>query len=384
MNPPILKRALEDRLFSKVQPNKVLILTGARRVGKTILLKQLLDRIAEPYLFLNGEDIATEELLQRRSIVNYKSIIGNYKMLVIDEAQKISNIGEKLKLMVDEIPDLKIIISGSSSFDLVNKAGEPLTGRKYTYVLHPLAEAELSAIYNPIEHKETLRDRLIYGNYPELLSLPGSAEKMDYLREMVNSYLLKDLLELENVRNSNKMLQLLKLVAFQIGSTLSYQELGTQLGMSKNTVERYLDLFSKVFIIHRLDGFSRNLRKEISKSPKWYFYDNGIRNAIIANFNTPEARNDMGQLWENYILAERLKLQQYSGMVVNNYFWRTYDRQEIDLIEERGGELFAYEFKLTKARAKVPPQWKEGYAPVNFEVINADNYLDFCAKKSSS
>ncbi len=285
--------------------------------------------------------------------------------------------------MVDEIPDLKIIISGSSSFDLVNKAGEPLTGRKYTYVLHPLAESELSTVYNPLEHKETLRDRLLFGNYPELLSLPGAADKAEYLREMVNSYLLKDLLELENVRNSNKMLQLLKLVAFQIGSTLSYQELGTQLGMSKNTVERYLDLFSKVFIIHRLDGFSRNLRKEISKSPKWYFYDNGIRNAIIANFNPPEARNDMGQLWENYILAERLKFQQYSGMVVNNYFWRTYDRQEIDLIEERGGDLFAFEFKLTKAKSKVPPQWREGYAPVNFQVINSDNYLDFCTNQNT-
>lgn len=380
MNANLLIRALEDRIISKIQANKVIILTGARRVGKTILLKQILSRINEPYLFLNGEDMATEELLQRRTVENYKGIIGNYKLLVIDEAQKLSNIGEKLKLMVDEIPELKIIVSGSSSFDLVNKAGEPLTGRKYTYVLHPLSESEILPIYNPIELQESLRGRLLYGGYPELLTINSATEKVEYLREMVNSYLLKDLLELENVRNSNKMLQLLRLIAFQIGNTVSYQELGTQLGMSKNTVERYLDLFSKVFIIHRLDGFSRNLRKEISKSPKWYFYDNGIRNAIIANFNPPESRNDMGQLWENYILAERLKFQQYEGFAVNNYFWRTYDKQEIDLVEERGGELFAYEFKLSKARAKVPPQWKEGYAPVNFSVINSSNHLDFTCK----
>ncbi len=380
MGATIVTRQLEDRLIGKIQPNKVLILTGARRVGKTILLKQLLGRLNEPYLFLNGEDMATEELLQRRSVENYKGIIGNYKLLVIDEAQKLSNIGEKLKLMVDEIPGLKIIISGSSSFDLVNKAGEPLTGRKYTFVLHPLAEAELVQLYNPIQLQETLRSRMIYGTYPELIGITLAAEKVDYLREMVNSYLLKDLLELENVRNSHKMLQLLRLVAFQIGNTLSYQELGTQLGMSKNTVERYLDLFSKVFIIHRLEGFSRNLRKEVSKSPKWYFYDNGIRNAIIANFNLPENRNDMGQLWENYILAERLKFQQYSGMAVNNYFWRTYDQQEIDLVEERGGTLYAYEFKISKGRAKVPPQWREGYSPVHFSVINTENHFDFCSK----
>lgn len=374
-----LERSLEKRLLAKILPNKVLILTGARRVGKTILLKQLLTKVNEPYLFLNGEDIATEELLQRRSVENYKALIGDFKLLVIDEAQKISNIGDKLKLMVDELPGLKIIVSGSSSFDLVNKAGEPLTGRKYTYVLHPLAEPELKQIYNPIQLHETLRTRLIYGNYPELIQFSSNDGKAEYLREMVNSYLLKDLLELENVKNSSKMLQLLRLIAFQVGSTVSYQELGTQLGMSKNTVERYLDLFSKVFIIHRLEGFSRNLRKEVSKNPKWYFYDNGIRNAILANFKPIESRDDIGQLWENYILSERLKYQQYNVIPVNNYFWRTYDKQEIDLIEDRDGELHAYEFKWAAKRVKIPPQWRDNYTPANFSVVSNENYLDFCS-----
>lgn len=223
-----------------------------------------------------------------------------------------------------------------------------------------------------------MRERLVFGNYPELLQIKNRNDKTDYLREMVNAYLLKDILAFERIRNADKILNLLRLIAFQVGSEVSYQELGQQLSMSKNTVENYLDLLSKVFVLHKLSGFSRNLRKEVSKSNKWYFYDNGLRNLIIANLNPLEIRNDIGQLWENYIISERLKYQKYNRMVVNNYFWRTYDQQEIDWVEERDGKLFGYEFKwMHNKKLKIPNSWQSTYAEAEYEIINADNYLNW-------
>ena len=229
-----------------------------------------------------------------------------------------------------------------------------------------------------IQTKSLLEERLIYGSYPELIKYESNAEKAIYLNELVSSYLLKDILEHDGIKNSSKMINLLRLIAFQIGKEVSMDELGKQMGISRNTVEKYLDLLSKVFVIYKVSGFSRNLRKEITKMSKWNFYDNGIRNALIANFNPIAIRNDIGELWENYVLSERIKYQHYTGMIVNNYFWRTYYQQEIDWIEERTGDLFAYEMKWkVHKKAKVPSAWKEAYPKSKFSVITQDNYLDF-------
>lgn len=369
-----LDRDISENIIKKLQPNKVVIVFGARRVGKTVLVKDILAKINEPILALNGEDINVHDKLAIRTVENYKQIIGSYKLLYIDEAQKIPEIGLKLKLMVDEIEDLKIIISGSSSFDINKDAGEPLTGRKYTFNLFALSENEYNQVENNISKIDKIRERLIFGNYPELLHLPDQTDKSDYLNEMVSSYLLKDILVYENIKNSQKIFNLLRLIAFQIGGEVSLQELGKQLGISKNTVEKYLDLLSKVYILHKVEGFSRNLRKEITKNSRWYFLDNGIRNAVIANFNQIESRNDIGQLWENYMISERLKYQEYKRMSSNNYFWRTYEQQEIDWVEERNGSLFGYEFKWKENKVKIPTQWKNAYPDASFEVINKTNF----------
>jgi len=372
-----LVRELSNLILNKLQPNKVVILYGARRVGKTMLVKEILANVNEPILRLNGDDINVHDKLSIRSIENYKQILGTYKLLYIDEAQKISEIGLKLKLMIDEIEGLRIIISGSSSFDIHKNAGEPLTGRKYTFTLYTLSENEYTQIENNINKMDKIRERLVFGNYPELLHLPDRQDKVDYLNEMISSYLLKDILVYEHIKNSQKIFNLLRLIAFQIGGEVSLQELGIQLGISKNTVEKYLDLLSKVFILHKVEGFSRNLRKEITKNSRWYFLDNGIRNAVIANFNPLQARNDIGALWENYMISERLKYQEYRRISSNNYFWRTYEQQKIDWVEERDVSLFGYEFKWKEEKVKIPTQWKSAYPDASFELININNFSEW-------
>ena len=371
------QRDLDKKITANLQPNKVIILLGARRTGKTFLLNQIIKRRSEKYLFLNGEDVSTFDLLKRRSIENYKNLLGTKRLLIIDEAQKIPDIGSILKLMIDGISNLKVIVSGSSAFDMMNTLGEPLTGRKYTFHLFPLSVGE---IYNNEEEtisKDRLFLMLIYGNYPELTTLRDINSKREYLREIINSYLLKDILLFENIKNSTKIFNLLRLIAFQIGGEVSYQELGKQLGMSKNTVEKYLNLLQKVFILFKLGGYSKNLRKEITKNSKWYFYDNGIRNAIVANFLNISVRGDVGQLWENFIISERMKFIKNNSLFANTFFWRTYDRQEIDLVEERDGALFAYEFKWKNEKVKKPRAWSKAYPTSGFEVISQDNYLQW-------
>lgn len=372
-----LVRELSNLILKKLHPNKVVILYGARRVGKTMLVKEILANVNEPILRLNGDDIHVHDKLSIRSIENYKQILGTCKLLYIDEAQKIPEIGLKLKLMIDEIEGLRIIISGSSSFDIHKNAGEPLTGRKYTFTLYTLSENEYTQIENNINKMDKVRERLVFGNYPELLHLPDRQDKVDYLNEMISSYLLKDILVYEHIKNSQKIFNLLRLIAFQIGGEVSLQELGIQLGISKNTVEKYLDLLSKVFILHKVEGFSRNLRKEITKNSRWYFLDNGIRNAVIANFNPLQARNDIDALWENYMISERLKYQEYRRISSNNYFWRTYEQQEIDWVEERDGSLFGYEFKWKEEKVKIPTQWKSAYPDASFELININNFSEW-------
>lgn len=374
-----IKRSIEERLKASMMPNKVIVLVGARRIGKTSLVKKIVAELKEEkVLQLNGEDMATAEVLKQRTVENYKRLLGNYTVLVIDEAQKIEDIGSILKLMVDEITGIKILVTGSSMFDLTNKLGEPLTGRKRTFELFPLAQMEYQQDENLVQTKSNLEERLIYGCYPELLQYTNNKDKEGYLKQLVNDYLLKDILAFEGVRNASKMLDLLRLIAFQVGKEVSLDELGRQLGMSKNTVEKYLDLLTKVFVIYKLQGFSRNLRSEIVKSNKWYFYDNGIRNVLIANFAPLTLRADVGELWENYCLAERLKFQHYTDLTVNSYFWRTYQQQEMDWVEEREGKLFAYELKWNAdKKVKVPSAWRTAYPEASFEVIHPGNYLDW-------
>jgi len=373
----IVERKVQNLIRDKLSPGKVLVLLGARRVGKTFLLKQLIANTTENYIFWNGEDFAIHEILKRRSVQNYKNLIGNATLLIIDEAQKIPEAGLILKLIVDSFENLKIIVTGSSAFDITNLTGEPLTGRKIEINIFPVAENEFHKIEKPEQRKDNLMHRMIFGNMPELIKLNNRTDKEEYLRTLINSYLLKDVLVFENLRNSSKLFNILKLVAFQVGSEVSVQELGRQLAMSKNTIEKYLDILSKVFVIYKLTGFSRNLRKEIVKNSKWYFYDNGIRNAIAADFNQIENRADIGILWENYMMSERIKYQSYNGIITNRYFWRTYDKQEIDLIEEREGKLFAYEFKWNKNKETAPAAWRAAYPESTFKTITKDNYFNW-------
>lgn len=377
----VIHRKIQDRIEGRLQPGKVIILAGARRTGKTVLLKEIMKKLDAPYLYLNGEDYTTSLKLQQKGLDEYKNLIGNNKYLVIDEAQKIENIGQILKLMIDEIEGLHIIITGSSALDISSSTGEPLTGRKYSFQLHPIAQCELAAYENAIETESLFENRLIYGSYPEVLTINDNQLKTEYLNELINSYLLKDILTLDSIKNSAKLVNILRLLAFQIGKEVSVNELAKNVGLNKLTVERYLDLLTKVFVIYRIEGYSRNLRKEISKSPRYYFWDNGIRNTLVANFNTLTLRNDIGELWENYVISERLKLQHYQGWLSNNYFWRTYDQQEIDWIEERDGGLFAFEMKYQKKTVKAPGAWTSNYPDATFDVIARENYLSFITRK---
>ena len=374
-----IKRKIEDHLKHLIKANKVLILYGARRVGKTELLKKLLKETSEPYLFLNGEDSSVKDILSIRTVENYKRLLGDNRFLVIDEAQSIPEIGKILKLMVDEIKGIKIIVTGSSVFDLENQLGEPLVGRKIEQQLFPLSQMEFNPTENLIETKARLEERLILGSYPELQQYSGWDEKVNYLKSLVDSYLIRDILSFERLKKPEKIINLLRLVAFQIGQEVSLNELGNQLGIDKNTVERYLNILTKVFVLYKVDSYSKNPRKEISKSSRWYFYDNGIRNVLIANTNSLNYRNDIGQLWENYMVSERLKYQSYNGELVNNYFWRTYSQQEIDWLEECNGKIYGFEFKWNpnKARKKPPPAWTRFYPEAGFTCIHPNNYLDF-------
>ena len=375
MNP--VTRILESRISEMIEPNKAMLIFGARRVGKTVLMKHIYDNFPGNKMFMNGEDLDTALLLQKRSVSNYKGVFGEIELLAIDEAQNIPEIGQIIKLIVDEIPGIRVIASGSSSFDLLNKTGEPLVGRSTQYVLTPFSQQELSRRENMLETHRNLESRLIYGSYPEVVLMESSEKKERYLRDIVSSYLLKDILAVDGIKNSAKMQNLLRLVAYQVGSEVAFDELGKQLGMSKNTVERYLDLLEKVFVIYRMGAFSRNLRKEVTKSGKYYFVDNGIRNAIIGAFQPLELRTDAGALWENYIIGEFRK-KNFNSLSYNDlYFWRTYDNQEIDLIEESPSGLTAFEFKWGKKNPKMPKVFAQAYQGSKFFVVNRDNYLDF-------
>lgn len=372
----IIQKQLEN-LEKLIAPSKVIVIYGPRRCGKTTLIEKYLETAKQKYLLVSGEDITIQEYLSSQSIIKLKNFVGENKLLIIDEAQKIKNIGVNLKLIVDHIPGVSIIATGSSAFDLAQNIGEPLTGRKYTLKLFPLAQLEIAQIEAPHETAANLENRLIFGSYPDVILAKGNSDRERYLKEIASAYLYKDILELDGLKHSDKIVRILQLLAFQIGKEVSLSELGTQLSMSKNTVERYLDLLEKTFVIYKLSGFSRNLRKEISKSSRFYFYDNGIRNVLINNFNMLNLRDDIGQLWENYVITERIKKQEYGESRSNNYFWRTYDQKEIDWVEERAGKLFGYEIKWKSIKAKPPSDWLKTYKEAVFEVVDKDNYLKF-------
>ncbi|RDC56781.1 ATP-binding protein [Pedobacter chinensis] len=372
-----ISRYLKSTILNKIGKNKVILLFGTRRVGKTWLIEQITAEANIEHLLLNGEDQDVQILLTTRTVANYSRILGNAKLLVIDEAQVIPEIGKILKLLIDSFKDLTIIASGSSAFDLSNQTGEPLTGRSLTYYLYPIAQMELAQYENGLQTLQNLEERLIFGAYPEIFQLETLTEKSQYLTELVKSYLLKDILMYETIQNSNKLLELLKLIAFQVGSEVSIDEISRSLGISKNTVDRYLDLLSKVFIIYKVGGYSNNLRKEVTKSSKWYFYDNGIRNAIINDFRLLALRNDQGILWENYGFSERIKKMSYQQQGVQHYFWRTYDQQELDMIEAKNGEILAVDFKWGNQKKKIPGFFAKNYPDVPFSIINKENYLDF-------
>lgn len=373
----MIERALFKKIINDCARQKVSLLVGARRVGKTELLLQVQEHFKSDCLWLNGEDEDTEGLLAERTVANYRRLLQHKKLLIIDEAQYITDISRKVKLMIDEIKPLHIIITGSSSFDLQQKEGEPLVGRSITNQLYPVAQMELALTENALETRQNLADRLLFGSYPEVLGIASVSEKQQYLQELVSTYLLKDILAFENVRNPLKIKSLLILLAHQIGKEVSLEELGRNLAISKNTVERYLDLLSKVFVIYKRAGFSKNLRKEIVKSSRWYFFDNGVRNALLNNFQPLALRQDVGMLWENYILGERIRYTAYHGRHINSFFWRTYDQQEIDLIEEQAGNLAAYEMKWNTAAAKSPVAFSKAYPDAEFHTINRNNYEGF-------
>jgi predicted AAA+ superfamily ATPase len=371
-----IKRILQQKIENSLKPNRVAIIFGARRVGKTVLMNRIVSQFSGKTLMLNGEDYDALALLENRSIGNYRNLLNGIELLAIDEAQHVPDIGAKLKLMVDEIPGIKIIVSGSSSFDLFNKSGEPLVGRSAPFRLTAFSQAEISQTEDILQTRQNLEARLIYGSYPDVALMGSNEERKEYLKNIVDAYLLKDILMVDGVKSASRMKELLQLIALQMGSEVSYEELGRKLGMSKNTVEKYLDLLSKTFVIYRLGAFSRNLRKEVAKAGKWYFYDNGIRNALIGAYSSLALRQDIGALWESYLIGERVKKNLNENAQKDLYFWRTYDGQEIDLLEVSGDEIAAFEIKWGDKSPNAPQAFSSAYPHAAYQVVNRNNYLE--------
>lgn len=372
-----------DDLAKNLKKGKVLAIYGARQIGKTTLLKTFLKSTKLKHRFVTGDDVAIRELLGSERLSTLEEFCAGYDLIAIDEAQHIPNIGIGLKLMVDHIEDIQIIATGSSSFDLANKIGEPLVGRKRTLKMYPLSFLELNNHFSKYDLNEMMPELLIYGSYPEVFTETNKAQKIQLLSELVGSYLLKDILALERVKSPVLLLHLLKLLAFQLGSEVSLNELSNQLNIDIKTVARYLDLLEKSFIIYPLGGFSKNLRSEVTQKNKYYFNDLGIRNAIIQNFNRLDLRNDVGALWENFVMMERLKFRTYTNFGANKYFWRSYQSKEIDLIEEYNGELHATEFKWRNTKKRFPKKWIETYPKAINQYIDQKNYLDFILPKNA-
>jgi hypothetical protein len=370
-----------DNLDEYVKPGKVLVIYGPRQVGKTTMVKNYLDHTSLKYRFDSGDNLAIQEVLSSRDFTAIKRYVGDNELVVIDEAQQITGIGMGLKILVDQLPHARVIATGSSSFDLARNIGEPLVGRKMTLHLYPISQLELLEQQgNQFDLIQQLEEYLIFGSYPDTINASSREDKAIYLTELVDSYLMKDILTLDRIKSPKALRDFLKLLALQVGNEVSLSELGSQIGWDFKTVSRYLDLLEQCFVIIRLGGFSRNLRSEITRKSKYYFLDNGVRNAILQQFNTLDVRNDVGSLWENFIIVERIKFRSYTNRYANEYFWRTYEQKEIDLIEEYDGKLHGYELKWSEKKSpKAPLGWKDAYPDTNYRVINKQNYLDFVA-----
>lgn len=374
----LIQRSITATVIDKLKTsNKGIVIYGARQVGKTTLVKDIIEKLGLKTLTINGDQSNFIDILSSRDINKIKSLLHGFELLFVDEAQRIPEIGIALKIIIDEIPSVKVLATGSSSLDLASKISEPLTGRIWTYRLYPISFFELSKSHNRAELDSFLEERLIYGGYPELFSIQGNNQRNEYLQTLSDAYLYKDLIEFGDIKNSSKIKDLLKLLAFQIGSQVSLTELGSSLGMSKDTVSRYIDLLEKSNIIFRLKGFSRNLRKEVTKMDKIYFFDLGIRNVLIDNLKPIKDRNDLGQLWENFLIIERMKMLSYTMKQSSIYFWRTYTGAELDYVEEKEGILSGFEFKHGIKIARVPKIWLEIYPNSIYKCINKDNYMDF-------
>jgi len=371
----MITRIVSQKLQNSLYKNKVVLLIGARQTGKSTLLKKIISQNTNG-LWLNGDEYDIQELFKNATSVKLKTIIGNHKLVVIDEAQRIDNIGLCIKLIHDTYPDIQLIATGSSAFDLKNKTNEPLTGRKIEFQLFPFSFEELSNHESILTEKRNLTKRLVYGSYPDVIN--NSDEEIDVLKLLSDSYLFKDVLMLDAVKKPEKLVKLLQALAFQIGSEVSYNEIGNLIGLDSKTVENYINLLEKSFVIFKLNSFNKNLRNELKLSKKVYFYDNGIRNAIINNFQFAETRQDIGALFENYLISERMKYNAYHRNYVNTYFWRTKDQQEIDYIEEKDGILYAFEFKWSETKkVKFSKTFTNAYPDSSFAIISKDNYDNF-------
>jgi predicted AAA+ superfamily ATPase len=370
----MIKRQLETVIQARLDSRKALILLGPRQAGKTTLIESILSESGK-YLLLDCDDPLTREQLRDANTEKLKQIIGSNKIVFIDEAQRVKNIGLTLKIILDRIKNIQLLVSGSSSFDLANVINEPLTGRKWEYILYPICWSELQNHFGYLQALQQLDQRLIYGMYPDVIMNPGDDEEI--LRQLSGSYLYKDLLSYEGIRKPELLEKLLQALALQLGAEVSYNELSNLLQVDKATVSNYIQLLEKAFVIFRLQPLSRNLRNEIRTSRKIYFYDNGIRNSIISNFNPVYLRQDIGSLWENFLISERIKFFHYNQISTNIYFWRSKQQQEIDYIEERGGKIYAYEFKWSKKkRVKIPASFDQSYQP-EFQIINKENFQGF-------
>ena len=373
----MFKRDLHQIILDRCFKNKAIILLGARQVGKTTLLKHITNNLRDDVLYLNCDEPQTVVALTNRNIKELKMLIGSNRVMIIDEAQKVDNIGLTIKIVVDNFPDVQVIATGSSAFELRNRLNEPLTGRKFEYLMFPISTSEIYKSEGYINVQNLLETRLIYGSYPDILSNVGNSQEL--LRTLADSYLYKDILASDNLRRPEILDRLLKALAFQIGSEVSYNEIAQTIGSDAKTVERYIDLLEKCFIIFRLNGLSRNLRNELKKSKKVFFYDNGIRNAVIQQFAPVQMRNDMGALWENFFISERIKRNHYHQNYCNTYFWRTKTQQEIDYIEESDGEMTIFEMKWNakKGRTPFPDAFLQSYPVKDSVVVTPENYFDY-------
>ncbi|MEM7332013.1 MAG: ATP-binding protein [Chloroflexota bacterium] len=373
-----IARLLQSQLEQALLPGKVIVLYGPRQVGKTTLVHDLIERTSPSGKFINADELSYREQLGSQNLQKLNELVEGVDLLIIDEAQRVSNIGLNLKILIDANPKLTIIATGSASFELANKINEPLTGRKLTFNLYPISYPELRNTIGTFEAKSQLERWLIWGGYPEIVTTRPQL-RARLLDELVGSYLFRDLLELEGLRRADKLVDLLRLLAFQIGFEVSKSELASNLGINRQTVDRYLDLLEKAFVIYRVGGFSRNLRKEINKNARYYFFDNGVRNSLIQNYNSLTMRNDVGQLWENFLMIERAKTNAYNGRFPNRYFWRTYDQKEIDLIEEQGNFLSGFEFKWKSGKIKKATQkeFQNSYPNSSLHLISQENFDHF-------